>query len=234
MPKGGADCCGNCDHNKAVQEMAHPHPNKMEEFWELSFCTLRNVKIKNPFWTYCDNFNYGKKPELRNKLEKPKRWITSSGLYEGYVRIPWNGDIEPKVGVSATCSICSRIVDSGIETEYKTETLEFCSNNHYVQWWTSINNNDYFNPKDYEDPKNIYNNILDINILDRIEDKMTRGVAKKAFVISQKQNLSLDELFLKIKSSLKDADKLTEQSESVINKLEFRTKYEIKRRSRGK
>ena len=62
-----------------------------------------------------------------------------------------------------------------------------------MQWWTSINNNNYFNPKDYEDPKNIYNNILDINILDSIEDKMTRGVAKKAFVISQKQNLSLDE-----------------------------------------
>ena len=26
MPNGGPDCCGNCEHNVAVQKIAHPRP----------------------------------------------------------------------------------------------------------------------------------------------------------------------------------------------------------------
>ena len=37
----------------------------------------------------------------------------SSGLYEGYVRIPWNKNNEPYVGVPTTCFICSLKVKSG-------------------------------------------------------------------------------------------------------------------------
>ena len=93
MPNGGPDCCGNCSHNKAVQEIAHPQP--WAEF--NSYCTLRKVGIKDAFWTYCNNFEYGKSPENRQLSVKPIGPITSSGLYEGYVRIPWLGDIAPSV-----------------------------------------------------------------------------------------------------------------------------------------
>ena len=95
--------------------MAHPQPEKTEEFWKISYCTLRDVNITNPFWTYCPNFNYGKNPENRNKSEKPNGWITSSGLFEGYVRIPWNGINEPILSLSVTCSVCKKMTDNGIK-----------------------------------------------------------------------------------------------------------------------
>jgi len=71
-------------------------------------CTLRNVKITNPFWTYCCDFISSKHPKSRNKAKRPKGWITVSGLYEGYVRVPWDGTTEPRVSVPAMCSICGR------------------------------------------------------------------------------------------------------------------------------
>ena len=118
MPNGGPDCCGNCSHNRAVQEMAHPHPEQRERFWQLSCCTLRDVKITNPFWTYCRNFVYGKHPETRNRGDMPTGWIYASGLYEGYVRIPWDNKNEPRVSVPATCTICGRKTQEGIEVDH--------------------------------------------------------------------------------------------------------------------
>ncbi|SRR2546425_534795 len=156
MPNGGPDCCGNCSHNKAVQEMAHPHPEHRERFWELSHCTLRNVKITNPFWTYCRNFTYGKHPESRNKAEEPTGWITASGLYEGYVRIPWDGTTEPRVSVPATCSICGRKTDGGIEIDQNGKVLGFCTNRHYVEWWVSVHPDTSFRSDDFESPEERY------------------------------------------------------------------------------
>lgn len=156
MPNGGPDCCGNCSHNRAVQEMAHPHPEQFDRFRELSYCTLRDVKITNAFWTYCKNFEYGKHPENRNKVEQPKGWITASGLYEGYVRIPWDGKIEPRVSVPATCMVCSRKTDNGIEIDHDGETLGFCTNRHYVKWWCSVHNDISFQPNDYQSPEERY------------------------------------------------------------------------------
>ena len=155
MPNGGPDCCGNCSHNIAVQELAHPQPTKEDEFWYLSCCSLRDLNITNPFWTYCNNFVYGKNPELRNKSEEIKGTITSSGLYEGYVRIPWNKNNEPYVGVPTTCFICSLKVKSGIEVKHYNNKLGFCTNKHYVKWWVSVNDDKSFSPDDYEDPKDL-------------------------------------------------------------------------------
>lgn len=153
MPNGGPDCCGNCSHNYAVQEMAHPHPEHRGKFWELSSCTLRGIKITNPFWTYCRNFEYGKHPESRNQFATPKGSVTASGLYEGYVRIPWNGQEEPSVSVPTSCSICGRKTESGIEVSHDRITLGFCTNRHYVQWWKTIHDDPEFKPEDYESPE---------------------------------------------------------------------------------
>ncbi len=63
------------------------YPEHKDLFRKLSHCTLRDVKITNPFWTYCLNFDYGKHPESRDIYDKPNGLVTVSGLYEGYVRI---------------------------------------------------------------------------------------------------------------------------------------------------
>lgn len=156
MPNGGPDSCGNCYHNRAVQEMAHPHPEQRDRFWQLSYCTLRNVKIANPFWTYCDNFGYGKHPELRNQAETPVGWISASGLYEGYVRIPWEDTNEPQVSVPATCSVCGRLTDEGIQIVRGSQTFGFCTNRHYVQWWKTLHDDDSIRPEHFESPEERY------------------------------------------------------------------------------
>ena len=135
MPNGGPDCCGNCGFNRAVQEMAHPHPQDRYRFWDLSYCTLRNLKVGNPFWTYCDNFRYGKTLPSKDETEALEGPITGSGLYEGYVRIPWHGDVEPVVSTPVTCSACGRKTESGISISHDSEALGFCTNRHYVEWW---------------------------------------------------------------------------------------------------
>ncbi len=156
MPNGGPDCCGNCSHNRAVQEMAHPHPDKREQFLELSRCTLRDINITNPFWTYCKNFSYGKKPEERNQQESINGLVTSSGLYEGYVRIPWDNNNEPQVSIPAICKICGLKTQEGIIIESDNVSYGFCTNRHYIEWWKSRHNDDTFNPDHYERPEERY------------------------------------------------------------------------------
>ena len=52
MPNGGSDCCGTCWFNAKNGEQAgyararSPDP---------AFCTIRNLPIENPFYTYCGN-----------------------------------------------------------------------------------------------------------------------------------------------------------------------------------
>ncbi len=153
MPNGGPDCCGNCSHNKAVQEMAHPHPEQQELFWELSYCTLRDINITNPFWTYCSNFSYGKHPEKRDQNEQPISWMSTSGLYEGYVRIPWDDENEPLLPVPSVCTICRKESKEGIEINHNDEKLGFCTNRHYVQWWKTIHDDESLYPEHYESPE---------------------------------------------------------------------------------
>jgi len=132
--------------------MAHPHPEDPTRFWELSHCTLRDVDITNPFWTYCRNFGYGKHPASRNQEEAPSGWITSSGLYEGYVRIPWHDKVAPRVAVPTLCSVCGRKIDKGIEIDLEQQVLGFCTNRHYLEWWITIHNDQSFDPTNYESP----------------------------------------------------------------------------------
>lgn len=109
--------------------------------------------FQNAFWTYCRNFEYGKKPELRNKNEQLKGIILAGGLYEGYVRVPWNGKSEPLISVPISeCLICKRTTDQGISIEHEGKTLGFCTNKHYVEWWSRFNQSDVFIPENYEAP----------------------------------------------------------------------------------
>ena len=137
MPNGGPDCCGKCGFNKAVQELVYPLPDRREQFWAISHCTLRNLKITDPFWTYCYSFCYTNQlPELdENEFMPPVGWVYASGLYEGYVRIPWHGDSEPVVSVSCMCLICGRTTDTGIKVVHAGQEIGFCTNRHYIDWW---------------------------------------------------------------------------------------------------
>ena len=231
MPNGGPDCCGNCSHNKAVQKMAHPQPERTEEFWKISHCTLRDVNILNPFWTYCSNFIYGKNSEERNLSDKIIGFINASGLYEGYVRIPWNDTNEPVLPVPVTCSICERMTDDGIEIQHESQLYGFCTNRHYVEWWISIHKDERYNPESYESPEKKYPGLLDENILDEISDKVTRGITKKSFITAMRQKLTVDDLIKTIENTLAEKGKLTDESRAVLQKLKDRAFYELKRRN---
>ena len=156
MPNGGPDCCGNCGFNKAVQEMAHPHPDQRERFWAISHCTLRNLKITNPFWTYCQNFRYGKPLPEPGERVPPEGWVYASGLYEDYVRIPWHGDSEPIVSVPCTCSICARTTDGGITVLHAGKQVGFCTNRHYIDFWKTEHDHPAMSSEGLDTPEVFY------------------------------------------------------------------------------
>jgi hypothetical protein len=116
MPNGGPDCCGNCFHN----------PNG-------GVCTLRDVIIADKMWTYCANYTHSKIIDAEAKGP-----IFSTGLYEGYVRLPWLGDRRPKAKKPVKCYDCGDFVDNGIEIELRSgEKYGFCCNQNYFNWWSS-------------------------------------------------------------------------------------------------
>ena len=52
LPNGGSDCCGTCWFNsKNKGEAGYRHAGDNEP----DFCTIRNLAIENPFYTYCGN-----------------------------------------------------------------------------------------------------------------------------------------------------------------------------------
>ena len=74
---------------------------------------------------------------------------------QGYVRIPWHGDIEPLVNVATTCSVCGRKTETGIEIKGSDSlSLGFCSNRHYVQWWKTQHDDASISEDHYADPGN--------------------------------------------------------------------------------
>jgi hypothetical protein len=153
MPNGGPDCCGECVLNRAIQELGSPHGKSegdCKEIWNRSYCTLRSVKITEPFWTYCANYSHEKS---KISGEVAKGWVFASGIYEGYVRIPWHGNIEALVNVATTCSVCGRPKASGIEVKASDNSLlGFCSNRHYVQWWKTQHDDASIRADHYADP----------------------------------------------------------------------------------
>lgn len=59
MPNGGSDCCGTCWFNaKNKGEAGYDHARDAEP----DFCTIRNLPIEDPFYTYCGNHPH-RRPE---------------------------------------------------------------------------------------------------------------------------------------------------------------------------
>jgi hypothetical protein len=52
MPNGGSDCCGTCWFNTRNKgEAGYAHARDAEP----AFCSIRNLAIEQPFYTYCGN-----------------------------------------------------------------------------------------------------------------------------------------------------------------------------------
>ncbi len=62
--------------NESTPSMAHPHPDQQKRFWALSYFTLRNLKINEPFLSYCRMYRCGNPLPTPEDLPKPtlKRW----------------------------------------------------------------------------------------------------------------------------------------------------------------
>jgi len=125
MPNGGPDNCAACGFNEVNRgKWAYPRPPISPN----AYCSIRGIKINNPLWTYCINY--------RTKRKNPDGPIFSTGLYEGYCRIPWNDRHQPKLYVDGSCVVCGLSFEKGIAVNTDNdELLHFCSNKHYVCWW---------------------------------------------------------------------------------------------------
>jgi hypothetical protein len=135
------------------------------------------------------------------------------------------------VSVPVTCSVCQRIVDDGIKIEHNADILGFCTNRHYLEWWVSIHKSKEYNPEDYISPEEKYPNILEMDILNNISDKMARGIAKKSFTNSLRKNLSIVDFIDTIIKDLRKSGKFTDETKVVVEKLKERAVYESKRRN---
>lgn len=135
MPNGGPDNCGTCKFYAANNNSIGNR--------ELNYCSIRNINIRKPFWTYCANWRqYGMKgvnPYGHYFGKVPYGPVYSSGIYEGYVRIPWNGAYEPNVYVSGRCELCGKYFVGGISIYDGKSNKYFCTNSHYVEWWKQEN-----------------------------------------------------------------------------------------------
>ena len=158
MPNGGSDCCLTCNFNKAVQEMGYPHPqDQKEKFIILSHCTLRDVNITIPVWTYSrNNHAYDDTPPLaKTEREEPIGWIYAMGI-EGYRRIPWHGKIEPKIYTPSVCTICGRKTDKGITVIHSGMEVGFCTNRHYIDWWKTKHDDPEISSDGHDTPEEYY------------------------------------------------------------------------------
>jgi hypothetical protein len=52
MPNGSLDCCGTCCCNSKNKGELGYDSSKKEG---VAICTIRNLEIPDPFWTYCAN-----------------------------------------------------------------------------------------------------------------------------------------------------------------------------------
>ena len=136
--------------------MAHPHPDQRQRFEELSSCTLRQVRISNPFWTYCHNFSYGNCDVSSMPPQQLKGSISGSGLFEGYVRIPWHDSVEPEISVPCICQTYGRVTQRGITVRTSDGVLGFCTNRHYVEWWKTQHADSAFDPGRFATPEEFY------------------------------------------------------------------------------
>lgn len=92
-----------------------------------ALCSIRGFDIREPLTTFCKNFSAPN--------EAPFGAIYSIlGTHAG-VALPWVGLTAPSVA-PATCCMCGATSESGIRLELADGTVECCSPQHYLDWWT--------------------------------------------------------------------------------------------------
>jgi hypothetical protein len=84
MPNGGPDCCGTCWFNSKNKDRAGYHRGDPDRDSEPDFCTIRDLRIENPLYTYCDNHPY-RRPE-RDRVPIGPVFTWNNGPY----REPWH------------------------------------------------------------------------------------------------------------------------------------------------
>jgi hypothetical protein len=155
MPNGGTDNCASCILNKAreIGDRFIDQPEEREKlFRELCHCIIRDVKISDPYWTYCDNYFYFRDHNPPGDDTLPIGPIFLVGLnMDVHKRIPWNGNNEPRLYQPVTCHICGREVAEGIAIEHAGVALGFCSNRHYVQWWLTLHEDKRMRVEDFKE-----------------------------------------------------------------------------------
>ncbi|MDX1948282.1 MAG: hypothetical protein SFU86_23020 [Pirellulaceae bacterium] len=84
MPNGGSDCCGTCWFNARNKgEAGYGHTKDPEPH----FCTIRNLAIEDPFWTYCGNHPH-RRPE-RDPIPIGPVFVTDGDSPQMYGRKVW-------------------------------------------------------------------------------------------------------------------------------------------------
>ncbi|MBS7648192.1 MAG: hypothetical protein QW261_09015 [Candidatus Jordarchaeaceae archaeon] len=144
MPNGGSDCCGTCTFNRANKD-------KSQE----PFCEVRNFKIEDPYWTYCNNHprrnpllvrtprgpvwtaifaELDSKP-FSKELQIPPKLLPPKGDAM-YVRAPFCGGIRPYQDGAGVCTICGEECMYTVSVEPLNQDKKFfCSTAHYFEWW---------------------------------------------------------------------------------------------------
>ena len=90
MPNGGSDCCGTCWFNSKNDGAYGYHGSEKEG--EV-FCTIRELEIPDPFYTYCDNHPYYN----RNKIDCPLGPVYVGHGREVWVQPPDNENVRLKL-----------------------------------------------------------------------------------------------------------------------------------------
>ena len=62
-------------------------------------------------------------------------------------------------------------------------------------------------------------NLFDIKSLNQIEDKMTRGLAKKVYIAGKKANKNSKEVINEILNALESNDKMSDDIRNLLNEL---------------
>ena len=89
MPNGGSDCCGTCWFNSTNEGQPRFRKNPL---YEGVRCTIRDVAIADPFWTYCANHPHHNLSKLTTpidpiyvaseKTHSRERWVESPDLVQ--------------------------------------------------------------------------------------------------------------------------------------------------------
>lgn len=113
MPNGGSDCCGSCwFYSKNIEEPE----NRGSENDDVDVCTIRDLEIFSPYYTYCANHpNHNK-----NKIDIPIGFVYEYSDYS-LSRQAW-GDTPDNENVRLKLLELLGNISNEPETKYPTET----------------------------------------------------------------------------------------------------------------